>query len=311
MLDVGRVVTGKIKLEQEAFDLGAAVQFAVSVLSGGGRFKSHVLHTDIASVPVLADRVRIEQIVENLVGNALKYTPTGGWIRISVGSDGDSALLEVADSGVGMPQELCAHAFDLFFQGEGKLESSHGGLGLGLSLVRRLAELHGGTAEAFSEGPGHGSRFQVRLPLRPALEARPPAPPKTAPRGARRILIVEDNADAREMLRDLLALAGHEVSEAESGPEGVESALRLQPDFTLIDIGLPGFDGYEVAQRIRRAPEGAGLALIALTGYGSGEDRSRALQAGFDRHLTKPIDMDELDRLLAGDTRRSGTTPVP
>jgi PAS domain S-box-containing protein len=297
VLDVGRVVIGKIDLDLETFDLGTTVQLGVSVLKGGGGFANHVLETDIASVAVHADRVRIEQIVQNLLSNALKYTPAGGSIRVTVGQQGDSAVLEVSDTGVGMTPELSRRVFDLFVQGESKLERSFGGLGLGLTLVRCLAELHGGSADAFSEGTGRGSSFRVRLPAQAAARqaataAAKPAPPKS------RILIVEDNADAREMLRDVLVHAGHEVHEAETGPQGVECALRLRPDITLVDIGLPLLDGYEVAQQIRAAPEGRELLLIALTGYGSTSDRTRALEAGFDRHLTKPIDFDELDRLL-------------
>jgi CheY-like chemotaxis protein/nitrogen-specific signal transduction histidine kinase len=298
MLDVGRVVIGKIDLDLETFDLGATVQLGVSVLNGGGGFANHVLETDIAPVTVHADRVRIEQIVENLLSNALKYTPAGGSIRVSVRQHGDFAVLEVSDNGVGMSPELSRRVFDLFVQGESKLERSYGGLGLGLTLVRRLAELHGGSADAFSEGPGRGSRFCVRLPARPAPRQAATAEAKLAPPKSR-ILIVEDNADAREMLRDVLVHAGHEVHEAETGPQGIECALRLRPDATLVDIGLPLLDGYDVAQQIRAAPEGRGLLLIALTGYGSKSDRARAAEAGFDRHLTKPIDFDELYRLLS------------
>ncbi len=311
MLDVGRVVTGKIDLDLESFDLGAAVQLAVSVLSGGGSVATHVLETEIASVGVHADRVRVEQIVENLLSNALKYTPAGGWIRIAVRQQGDSAVLEVTDSGVGMSPELSHRVFDLFVQGESKLERSYGGLGLGLTLVRRLAELHGGSAEAFSEGPGHGSRFVVRLPAQPpARPAIVAARAKPATANSRRVLIVEDNADAREMLRDVLVHAGHEVFEAETGLEGVQSALHLRPDVTLVDIGLPLLDGYEVARRIRAEPKGRDLLLIALTGYGSTSDQTRALEAGFDHHLTKPVDFDELYRLLATESAGSGDKPA-
>jgi PAS domain S-box-containing protein len=308
MLDVGRAVTGKIELDLETFDLGEIVRGCVSVLSGGGNFAHHALRTEIGTVSVHADRVRVEQIVENLVSNALKYTPSGGWIRIAVARQGDKAVLEVADNGIGMSPELCRKVFDLFVQGESKLERSQGGLGLGLTLVQRLAALHGGSAVASSEGPGRGSHFVIRLPAQPEPSQPVAAPrPKASP-GGRRILIVEDNADAREMLRDFLVYAGHEVHEAHSGPEGVESALRLRPDVTLVDIGLPLLDGYEVAHRIRADPRGGELFLIALTGYGSVSDRARALDAGFDRHLVKPVDVDELDRLLASPPRPNERT---
>ena len=306
MLDVGRAVTGKIELDLERLDLGEIVRSGVGVLGGGGSFAKHTLETDIGSVGVRADRVRLEQIVENLLSNALKCTPPGGWIRVVVKQQEEQAVLEVSDSGVGMSPELQSRVFDLFVQGETKLERSQGGLGLGLTLVRRLAELHGGTAEAASDGPGRGSSFRIRLPALPALsQPEPLKAPRPERAKARRVLIVEDNTDAREMLRDFLVHVGHEVYEAEDGPTGVETALRLQPDMTLVDIGLPLLDGYEVAQRIRADPAGSPLLLLALTGYGSTSDQERAQKAGFDRHLTKPLDLDELDRLLAATPSRA------
>ena len=190
MLDVGRVVIGKLALELEAFDLGTAVQSGLSMLSGGGRFANHALQTDISSVGVLADRVRIQQIIENLVSNALKYTPAGGWIRVTVTREGEAAVLNVTDSGVGMPPELCVRVFDLFVQGEDILERSQGGLGIGLTLVRRLTELHGGSVEAFSEGPGRGSRFSVRLPEQPV-------PPEVAGQDKTTVLAIAAHPDRR------------------------------------------------------------------------------------------------------------------
>jgi CheY-like chemotaxis protein len=239
----------------------------------------------------------LEQVVTNLLANAVKYTPAGGEITVSVRRDGDHAVLAVRDTGVGIRPELLPRVLDLFVQSDRSLERSGGGLGIGLSLVRQLVELHGGTVEAASAGPGRGSTFTVRLPVLAA-----PADADDAARPAvagppRRVLVIEDNDDAREMLRNLLRLFGHEVHEACDGAVGLEEARRLRPDAALIDIGLPGMDGYEVARRIRADLPGA--RLVALTGYGQPEDRERALAAGFDVHLVKPVDPDQLQRLLA------------
>jgi CheY-like chemotaxis protein len=210
----------------------------------------------------------------------------------------------VEDSGVGISPELLPRIFDLFVQGEREPDRAQGGLGVGLTLVRRLTELHGGRVEAASEGPGRGSVFTLRLPL-----AAAPLATATSLGGSmtssvpRRVLMIEDYADARDSLRALLELSGHEVREAADGPTGVELALRLQPDVVLIDIGLPGLDGYDVARRIRSAPQGHRMVLAAVTGYGQPEDRRRAEEAGFDAHLVKPVDPDQLTELLA--TRRS------
>jgi len=211
--------------------------------------------------------------------------------------DGDRAVLSVRDTGVGIRAELLPRVFDLFVQADRSLERSAGGLGIGLTLVRQLVQLHGGTVEASSAGPGRGSTFTVRLPIL----ADPPQvygdahPAVAAP--ARRVLVIEDNEDAREMLRNLLLVLGHEVYEACDGAAGIQEAQRLRPDAALIDIGLPGIDGYEVARRLRTEVPGA--RLVAVTGYGQPEDRERALAAGFDEHVVKPVDPEQLQRLLA------------
>jgi CheY-like chemotaxis protein/anti-sigma regulatory factor (Ser/Thr protein kinase) len=256
-----------------------------------------VITVQATPVWVSADPTRLEQVLTNLLANALKYTPAGGEIAVSVAREHRHAVLRVRDSGVGIRPELLPRVFDLFVQGDRSLERTSGGLGIGLTLVRHLVELHGGTVEAASAGAGRGSTFTVRLP---AVTA-PPAPvasgPAPAAGVARRVLVVEDNDDAREMLRNLLRLLGHEVHEARDGASGVDEARRLRPDVALIDIGLPGIDGYEVARRIRADVPGA--RLVAVTGYGQPEDRERTRAAGFDVHLVKPVDPDQLQEVLS------------
>jgi CheY-like chemotaxis protein len=250
---------------------------------------------------VSGDPARLEQVVSNLLDNALKYTPPGGQVTVRIEQAGDDAVLRVRDSGEGIRGDLLDRIFDLFVQEPQALDRTRGGLGLGLTLVRRLVELHGGSVAAASDGPGRGSEFSIRLPVLAEEDVPPPAPegelgPAT-PR-PRRILVVEDNADARETLSVLLRLSGHEVETSEDAAGGLEKLAAFAPDVMLVDIGLPGMDGYDLARRVRARPEARGVALIALTGYGQVEDRRRAQAAGFDRHLTKPVDPDRLEKVL-------------
>ena len=213
------------------------------------------------------------------------------------------AVVRVRDNGRGIPPDMLEKVFELFVQMDKSLDRSGGGLGIGLTLVRKLVGLHGGRVSAHSEGPGRGTEFVVRLPLlrqkAPDLALAPPAPPPPqAPPGALRVLVVEDGEDVREMMKELLELMGHEVEVATDGLEGVEKMLALRPDVALVDVGLPGIDGYEVARRVRAAPGGGQLSLIALTGYGGQEARTRALDAGFDLHLVKPVNVNDLPRVL-------------
>jgi len=298
LLDVGRVVTGKILLERTPLDLAEAVQRTVGTFTTAGKTQQHRLSVSTEPVWVYADAVRLEQIITNLLANALKYTPPGGAVQVTVDTDGPQAILRVEDTGMGIPTDLLPHIFDLFIQGERGLDRAQGGLGIGLTLVQRLVDLHEGAIEAASAGAGRGSCFTVRLPAvsRPAVVAATPRDRTMSP--ARRVLVIEDNDDSRDMLRQVLEHAGHEVHDAGDGPKGVDAALRLEPDVALIDVGLPELDGYEVARRLR-AQARPDMLLVALTGYGMAEDRERALAAGFDLHLVKPIDFERLFDALA------------
>ena len=298
--DVARVTRGMISLDRKPIDLGRVVRRTVLAMSGSGRLGQHQVDTDCGVAFACADETRIEQIATNLLDNAAKYTHEGGRIRVSTRTEGDDAVIRIEDNGMGIAPELLPRVFDLFTQGERTLDRSQGGLGLGLALVRRLAEMHGGSVSAVSKGPGKGSCFTVRIPKTDQPSAAP-AEPAGDVEGAKplKILLVEDNPDGRETLAMMLGLGGHEVHQAETGPAGYESAVHLHPDVAIVDIGLPGYDGYEVARRVRAEPGAADIRLVALTGYGQEEDRRNALDAGFDHFLVKPADLDALNKILA------------
>ena len=296
LLDVTRLATGKVSLSLRRIDLAAVARRAVEGVSAPGRTV-----TCRAGAPLWidADETRIEQILGNLLGNALKFTPAGGRITVTVEVDGPEAVLRVEDDGAGVPPDLLPRIFDLFVQGQTTLHRREAGLGIGLTLVRRLVDLHRGRIEAASEGPGRGSAFTVRLPAaRPPGDAAAPAPATPRAAARRRVLIIEDNDDARQMLRHLLDHAGHEVHEAAEGIDGLARAVALRPDAVIVDIGLPGLDGYSIARRLRETGP-PGVLLVAITGYGQDGDRLRSREAGFDAHLTKPVDPQALDALLA------------
>ncbi|MBM4440064.1 MAG: response regulator [Candidatus Rokubacteria bacterium] len=303
LLDVSRVTTGKVVLVRRPVDLGALVDRVVADWQAAGRCARHVVTVETFPVWVDGDPIRLEQIATNLLGNALKYTPDGGAVALHVTAHGEGALLEVADTGTGIPSEQLATIFELFVQGDRALDRAPGGLGVGLTLVKALVTMHGGTVEAFSDGPGRGARFAVRLPRIEPVAASPAATPAPA-RERRRVLVIEDGADAREMLRVALGLEGHEVHVASDGLEGVKAVEDLGPDVAVIDLGLPGVDGYEVARRIRSGRRRASIVLIALTGYGRPEDQRRAMEAGFDLHVTKPVAPDRLAEIIATAARR-------
>lgn len=300
LLDISRVAMGKVALERERVNLAEVVSKVMSTWRASGRLERHRVSLDAAPAWVDADRARIEQIFSNLLDNALKFTPAGRRIAVSVRPEGESAVLRVVDEGEGVAPGATERIFDLFVQGERGLDRGAGGLGVGLALVKRLTEMHGGTVSATSPGPGQGATFTVTLPavLPPAEQA---APSEIAPRVApRRVLIVEDNDDTRHMLHEVLAFNGHNVREARDGATALALAAESRPDVALIDIGLPDVDGYEVARRMRAAPGGRSIGLIAITGYGQAEDQRRAYDAGFDAHLTKPVAPERLKQVMAG-----------
>jgi PAS domain S-box-containing protein len=307
LLDVTRISQGKIHLQRRRVDLSDLVQRTVedhrSLFAASGL----ELACDTSGLPsfVDADPTRVAQVVGNLLANAVRFSEPGGRVELHLSREADGqALLTVRDQGVGFPPELGEQLFQPFLQAETSLHRSRGGLGLGLSLVKGLVELHGGTACARSDGPGKGAEFQVRLPLAAAQPAvRAPGPSAPARMARRRVLIVEDNRDAADTLREMLLVWDHEVEVARDGRDGVERARAFHPDVVLCDVGLPVLDGYEVARAIRADPSLAGTYLVAVTGYASSDDQRRAADAGFHRHLAKPVPVDVIEEVLATSPR--------
>lgn len=298
LLDIARVARGKVSLSREPLDLAKLVERAADEMRLAGRLSEHELRLDLTEAWVRADAARMQQLFANLLGNAVKYTPAGGRVAITVRRDRDEAILRVHDSGVGMSPELAARVFDLFVQGEVSGSRGGGGLGIGLALVRHLAELHGGKAFAASGGPGRGSVFTVTLP---AIEAQelPEAPGAPEPPHApHSILLVEDNADARNTMFAALELHGHHVYEAADGHAGIRVLEAVKPDVAIIDIGLPDLTGYEIASALRERPGRDKMVLIAMTGLDRPESSRRAREAGFDDYITKPVTPEHLVRLI-------------
>jgi signal transduction histidine kinase/CheY-like chemotaxis protein len=316
LLDVSRIVSGQLRLAIEWVALGPIVEAAVETVRPAALNKGVALIQDLAPGvgSVRGDAIRLQQVVWNLLANAVRFTPAGGRVEVRLRPVDGEAALSVTDSGRGIAAGLLPHVFDRFRQGESGTNRSHGGLGLGLSLARQLVELHGGTIEAASPGPGRGATFTVRLPVGSA--AAPPAPPATGP-GATgsvrsldrvRVLVVDDDAETREVMAEALGREGAVVTTAPSVGEAVAIIERGWPDVLLSDIGMPGEDGYDLIRKVRHleAVGGRHLPAIALTGYAAADDRRRVLEAGFEAHVTKPVPAATLAPLIASLLERGG-----
>jgi CheY-like chemotaxis protein/nitrogen-specific signal transduction histidine kinase len=317
LIEASRVTRGEIELHCEDLDLTELVRETIDGYRDSLRSAGLSLRVDLPKEPlrVWGDRLRLSQALSNLLANTVKFNAPGGHVtvRLALGEQGKRAELSVRDDGEGISPEVLPYVFEIFTQADQSLDRSQGGLGVGLAVVKGLIELHGGEVRAKSAGLGRGSEFSLYLPLETAAAAHAPAEVQPeeedeeaealATPGARRILVVEDNPDAAATMRDFLELSGHEVELAVSGLDGVQAARKFHPEVVLCDLGLPGMDGFEVAAELRRDPETASAKLIAVTGYGRDEDRRRSKEAGFDLHLTKPVDPVQLKALLQGPPR--------
>ncbi len=301
LLDVSRITRGRIELRRERIALVDIVQRAEEAAGLQCRDKGVQLTITPAAQPLYinGDAVRLTQILGNLLGNACKFTDEGGHITLRVERAGEQAVIRVQDTGIGIAAESFPHIFEMFGQVDAARQRSQGGLGIGLTLAKELAELHDGTIEVVSDGAGKGSEFVLRLPLAAEPERASPVPPEAPAQASHRILVVDDNPDSTESLSLLLGLIGHDVRTAPDGPQALEAAAAFRPDLVLLDIGLPGMDGPEVCRRIRSQPWGRATIVAALTGWGGEEDRDRSVEAGFDAHLVKPVDDATLMQLLA------------
>jgi len=297
LLDIGRLVSDKISLDLQPLDLDATVRSALAMLATAGRTQTRRVDYHGASVWVRGDRTRLEQVVSNLVANAVDHTSSDGLIEVRLANDGGMARLTVRDDGTGLDPETTSRVFELFYQARQPVQRPRGGLGIGLTLVRRIAELHGGRADVFSEGPGKGATFSVALPSIAAPTAIDRSAGRERARSRCKVLVIEDSDDARQSLRIVLESEGHRVHTASDGETGLDALVEMRPDIALIDIGLPGLDGYELARRARVA--GVRARLIAISGYGLAEDKTRAAEAGFDAHITKPASVDHLLDLVS------------
>ena len=310
LLDIARITQGKLELKMERVRLTEIVDAAVETARPLLDSKHHQLTVTLPSEQLVlqTDPVRLSQILSNLLTNAAKYTDPAGHIELSGGVQNDTLWLSVKDDGIGIAPEALTRIFDMFSQIDSASVRAEGGLGIGLALVKGLLELHGGTIEATSEGLGQGSKFTVHVPLVASTATQKRASGADAPplaTAGRRVMVADDNTDAAEALAMLLELAGHEVRVAHGGRAALAIAQTFRPDVALLDIGMPDLSGYEVAKELRRLSWGAGICLVALTGWGRDDDRQRAMVAGFDRHLTKPIDAGALEALLAKETEAS------
>jgi signal transduction histidine kinase/ActR/RegA family two-component response regulator len=303
LLDVSRITQGRLELKRARVALSEMLDTAIEASRPSVERRQHTLELDIEDPHMAfdADLTRLAQVVSNLLNNASKYTPSGGTIKLSARQRGETGVIEVRDNGIGIPGEHLEHVFEMFSQVNRATEGSRGGLGIGLALVRSLVELHGGSVSAKSEGAGKGSTFIVKLPLAAgqsgSVTSERPAPHR--PRDKRRVLVVDDNDDAADLLSLMLEQAEYATTKACDGPSALAAVEAWTPDVVILDIGLPGMSGYDVARALRRNQHGEELELIALTGWGSQEDKQRAMEAGFDVHLTKPVDAEKLYGALA------------
>jgi CheY-like chemotaxis protein len=301
LLDVSRITQGRIQLQRQPVDVANIVAQAIETVAPTVKEKRQEISVLAKRHPlyVNGDSARLVQCVVNVLINAAKYTDHGGKIRVETGMDADSAVIRVIDTGIGISADLLPRVFDLFVQGDRTLDRSQGGLGIGLSVVHRLVEMHGGEVTAHSEGLNRGSRFEIRLPAiaKPGESAGAPEKQAGPPK---RVLIVDDNVDSADSLAMVLTFDGHETDRVYTARAALEHAKSFHPDVVLLDIGLPEMDGYEVARRIRKIPDLERVRLVALTGYGQPEDRLRTESAGFDDHLVKPVEFPALSRAIAG-----------
>jgi CheY-like chemotaxis protein len=302
LLDVSRITRGKLELRKELVLLASVVQQSVESSRPLAEPAGHELNVSLPSEPVYlrADPARLAQVLGNLLTNACKYTPPGGRIWLTAERQGNDVVVKVKDTGAGIPPDKLAGVFEMFAQLDRSLERSQGGLGIGLTLVKRLVEMHGGTVQAHSEGQGRGSEFVVRLPAHFEMPQASEPAAEPAPKTAHRILVVDDNRDAATTLAMLLKMAGNVTRTAHDGLEAVEAAATFRPDVVLLDIGLPKLNGYDVCRRIREQPWGKDMVLVALTGWGQEEDHRMSKEAGFNHHMVKPVDYNDLMSVLAG-----------
>lgn len=311
LLDVSRVTRGLISLDWQAVDANCMVADALEQVKPLIQARGHTLrlHTLQSDAYVHGDYKRLVQIVANLLNNAAKFTPDGGKIDVGVNVRGEQVEVVIADSGIGMSSEVSERAFDMFVQGERTPDRSQGGLGIGLALVKSLADLHGGTIRGYSEGPGKGSTFTLSLPrwerLASGSEEREAALQIGSRHTALKVMIVDDNVDAASMLAMLVEALGHEVVVEHASLDALERARRERPDVCLLDIGLPQIDGRELARRLQAQPETAWAVYVAITGYGQEQDRESIMQAGFAHHLVKPVDLATLNAVLPGQVKRA------
>lgn len=314
LLDLSRVSRGRIELRHERSDLATLVQGALDVCGPSIANAGHRLTVELPGtpMPLVCDPTRVVQVICNLLSNAVKYTPPGGHITLSARRRDDLFEVSVRDTGIGIPSDMLARVFDMFTQVPHAIERSQGGLGIGLTLVKRLVELHGGQVEAKSVGPGLGSEFIVRLPERMTAHAAPVMVAALADKVSspkQRILVADDNRDAADSLAVMLRIAGHDVRTAYDGQQALDVAETFKPSLALLDLGMPRVNGHDTARRLRETEHGRNIVIIALTGWGQPEDRNRSLAAGFDHHLVKPVAPSMLERLLAAPAREKKRGP--